>query len=631
MPAVAAAVTTGGAPRPLPSDFQVYGSGSVRPHRVRFDPTDPAFLARLSDGRLAFRVLGPPDVEEAMVLTRVDEPVAVVTGFPLTLVGAAGAVSLWEATIVPPAPAFGCSIALRLAGGAAVYLAPTGITSGIERLDRFPVTVAEVPCHDAPSWAQGAVIYQIFPDRFANGDPGNDPADVAAWGSEPTRVGFMGGDLAGIAATADYLADLGVDVLYLTPIFTSPSNHRYDTVDYLAVDPMLGGDQALADLVAALHRRSIRVLLDVSLNHVHPRFAPFADVVTTGAASPFSGWFQVSSWPARVEVRPQMIEPGDFWHEHVERIREETGVPVVVADGDGAAVAATYDAWYGVPTMPRINLGDPAARRFMLDVVTHWVKRFDIDGWRMDVVRYIDHDFWIEAREELRAVKPDAYLLAEVMGDASRWLAGDEFDATMNYTFRDLCVDFFAKGTIDAATMLEGYLAMTAMYSPAVTAMNHNLIGSHDMPRFLTEAGGDLDRLLLATLFQVTVPGAPGLYYGDEVAMEGGRDPANRGGFPGEGGGDTEHLGRVRSLLRVRRQRPSLLAGGWRLLGYEGDALAYERVAGGERTVVALNLATETVRLPVAIDGDVLWSHGRTRPRRRSLRLGPRSGAVIAG
>jgi glycosidase len=617
---------------PLDADFQVFGSGSVRPHRVRFDPADPGFLSRLPGGRLVFRVLAPARTVEVMVLARGEGAVPPVTGLPLTRLGAAGAVSLWEGATPPPGPAFGCSVACRLDDGTAVYLAATGITSGVERLDRFPVVCDDVPCHDPPPWAAGAVIYQVFPDRFANGDPGNDPAEVAPWGSEPTRTGFQGGDLAGLAARADHLAELGVDVVYLTPIFDSPSNHRYDTVDYLAVDPVLGGDEALADLVETLHHRSIRVILDVSLNHTHPRFAPFADLVANGEDSPYLGWFAVSDWPPRLEYRPDAVTEGGFWDELITRVRAETEIPVVAVDGADPPVRTTYETWNGVPTMPRVDLGHPAARRFMLDVITRWVRAADIDGWRMDVVRYVDHDFWAEARRELRAVKPDAYLLAEVMGDARRWLAGDEFDATMNYTFRDLCVDFFAKGVLDAAGLLEGFLEMTAMYSPAVTAMSHNLIGSHDMPRFLTEAGGDVDRLTLATLFQLTVPGAPGLYYGDEVAMAGGPDPANRGAFPWDGG-DRAHLERVRSLLAVRRRRPSLRTGWWRLLAHDADAFAYERSicpedGVAERTVVALNSGNTPTTLPVAGVGEPLWSHRSVRRNRRSLRLGPRAGLV---
>ncbi len=613
----------------------MFGSGSVRPHRVRFDPTDPGFLARLPDGRLVFRVLAPARAAEVMVLTRIDGAKPPVTGHPLVLLGAAGTVSLWEGAAVPPGPAFGCSVACRLDDGTAVYLARTGITSGVERLDRFPVACVDVPCHDMPPWAAGAVVYQVFPDRFANGDPGNDPADVAPWGSEPTRTGFQGGDLTGIASRADYLADLGVDLVYLTPVFASPTNHRYDTVDYFAVDPTLGGDEALAGLVEALHRRSIRVILDVSLNHTHPSFAPFADLVANGEDSAYRGWFVVADWPVRLEYRPDAVTEGGFWEEHLARIRSETAIPVVAVDGDGPPVRTTYESWHGVPTMPRVDLGHPPVRRYMLDVVTHWVRSFAIDGWRMDVVRYIDHDFWAEARREVRSVKPDAYLLAEVMGDARRWLAGDEFDATMNYTFRDLCVDFFARGAIDAGELLEGFLEMTAMYSPAVTAMSHNLIGSHDTPRFLTEAGGDLDRLTLATLFQLTVPGAPGLYYGDEVAMTGGHDPANRGAFPSDGG-DPAHLERVSSLLSVRRRRPSLRSGWWRLLAHDADAFAYERLtspedAVAERTVVALNGGKTPTTLPVAGVGEPLWSHRSVRRNRRSLRLGPRAGLVAEG
>ena len=167
----------------------------------------------------------------------------------------------------------------------------------------------------------------------------------------------------------------------------------------------------------------------------------------------------------------------------------------------------------------------------MIDVTTRWLGEFDIDGWRMDVVRYIDHDVWRDVRAAVRSVRPDAYLLAEVMGDAGRWLRGDEFDATMNYTFRELSIDYFATGVIGTPTFLEGVLELLAMYPPDVTEVNHNLLGSHDTPRFLTMAGGDTDSLMLATLFQLTFPGAPGLYYGDELPMEGGADPDNRRGF----------------------------------------------------------------------------------------------------
>jgi hypothetical protein len=326
---------------------------------VRFDPTDPAFLSRTPDGELVFRVLGPPDVAVAMVVTRHDD---VVVGHPLSPVGAAGATSLWEGVVAPPAPAFSYSIALRLGDadtGAPVYLAPTGIASGIERLDRFDVVVADVPAHEAPAWAAGTVIYQIFPDRFADGDPATDPGDVETWDTPPTDRGFKGGDLVGVTSHVDHLRDLGVGAVYLTPVFASPSNHRYDAVDYLHVDPMVGGDAALGDLVETLHRHDMEVILDVSLNHVHPRFFAFADLAANGPDSPYTGWFAVREWPIEVRYRPALIEPGGFEDVHLGRLRTETDLPVAARTDPGPPIETTYESWYGVPTMPRVNLQNP--------------------------------------------------------------------------------------------------------------------------------------------------------------------------------------------------------------------------------------------------------------------------------
>jgi neopullulanase len=264
------------------------------------------------------------------------------------------------------------------------------------------------------------------------------------------------------------------------------------------------------------------------------------------------------------------------------------------------------------------------------------VRTLDLDGWRMDVVRYIDHDFWIDLRREIRAIRPDVYLLAEVMGDARRWLMGDEFDATMNYTFRELCVDYFALEHIDTPVFLEGLLEMTAMYSPAVTAMNHNLLGSHDMPRFLTVAGGDERSLLLATVLQLTLPGAPGLYYGDEVPMAGGADPANRGAMEWARLGGSHHRA-VADLVRLRRDSKALQTGSWRLLAAVGDAFVYERRLGDEPVVVAINRGRVPATLPIADTstgtgtGRILWSVGSADLAPTGLTLGPRSGAVCVG
>lgn len=610
---------------PLAADFQPFGNGNVRPHRIRFDPGDRAFLSKDAAGRVTFRVLAPAATIEALVVIRTEA----VAGYPMRRVAVAGSASLWECVIQPPAHHLTFSLAFRLEGDVPVYLAATGVTSAIERIDRFEVDLADVTPHDVPGWAEGALIYQIFPERFARSSAIEGRSGMEPWSAVPSSRSFLGGDLAGIVERLPYLTDLGVDVVYLNPIFTSPSNHRYDTVDYRSVDPSLGGDEALRALVAALHANRQKILLDVSLNHCHPRFFAFADIVANGPDSEYAGWFEVEEWPVRVRYRPHLLEKGSYWATHLSRLEDESGVPVEETGGEGPVLDPTYSAWYGVPLMPRIDLQHPEARRYMLDTATYWVREFGIDGWRMDVVRYVDHDFWSDLRREVRGVDPDVYLLAEVMGDARRWLQGDEFDAVMNYTFRDLAVDYFALRTIDAEAFLEGLVEMISMYSPVVTLANQNLLGSHDTPRFLTLAGGDVRALLLATLVQLTLPGAPGLYYGDEVAMEGAGDPDNRRGMAWDEVGSDHHRA-VRELIAVRRARPCLRTGDWRMLSVVGDAFGFERTTPDARAVVVVNGGDEETLLPVRGVTVRSWAAGEVSVTADGVRLGPRSGAVLA-
>ena len=600
--------------------------GNIVPRPIGYDPADPACLSRIDDELLVFRTTAPVDVVAAYVA--VDDGVAdgrhSATGYPMTKIGAAGTVSLWECVVRPTTAQLDYTLAFELANGGAMYWGTTGLTTGIERLERFGLRVDDVVHHDLPDWARGMVLYQIFPDRFASGDDSLTPDDAEPWVAPPTRTGFKGGDLVGIRKQLDYLEELGVDAIYLNPIFTSPSNHKYDAADYYTVDPALGGNEALDELVADAHSRTMKVILDVSLNHAHPNFAPFADVIARGAASEFADWFIVNEWPVRLKVRPPELqtEQSPLWTEQIPRIEAETDLVVEHAADPGPAVEPTYDAWFGVPTMPRIELQNPQARQAMIDVAVHWVAAHDIDGWRMDVVRYIDPDFWSDLRSQVRAVRSDTYLLAEVMGDSHQWLLGDKFDATMNYTFRQLCLDYFATEAIDTTEMLDGLLRMLAMYSPAVTAVNHNLIGSHDTARFLTLAEGDTSRLLLATALQLTIPGAPGLYYGDEIAMEGGVDPDNRGAFDWARVG-SEHHAAVRSLVRLRRERSALQHGDIRFV--DSDEIVFQRSDAVESVTVVINRGASAM---ATTSGPVLWSCGTVEYAAGTLTVGPGSAAV---
>jgi glycosidase len=269
--------------------------------------------------------------------------------------------------------------------------------------------------------------------------------------------------------------------------------------------------------------------------------------------------------------------------------------------------------------MPRLKVSHPEARRYVLEVATSWLEEFDIDGWRMDVARYVDDDLWPELRRAVRAARPDAYLLCEIMGEAARWLEGDAFDGTMNYTFRDLAVRFFAERSLNGERIVAGITRMLAGYPRAAIEASQNLLSSHDRPRFRHLCGGDPGRMHAATIFQLTMPGAPGIYYGDEVGLTGGDDPGSRGTFPwhDEASWDRRQLAITSELGRLRRGNAALRRGGWEPLWWDGDVLAYLRIHQGERVLVVLTRgeAPPSIRLDLAdANPEVLWGTGIVRP-----------------
>ena len=600
-------------------DLGIFGlPGDVTPRDVRFDPTDRAFLDREPDGRFRFRCHTQPDLTDATVVARQGQTIR---GFEMSLVAITTRNAIWEIVArLEPGDEF--SLAFRSQEGRPVYFVPTGISNAVERLDRWPLP--DLPPLEVPSWIRGAVIYQIFPDRFANGDPSNDPIGIEEWDSEPGNRGFYGGDLHGVIQHLDYLQALGAEVLYLNPIFLSPSNHRYDAIDYEQVDPVLGGNDALFSLVDLAHKRGMKIVLDASFNHCHPRFFAFQDLVKRGQSSRYRNWFVVNDWPVRIKVRG----PLRGWQaEWLPIWARQAGLELDYVDDEGPAVEPTYEAWYGVPTMPRVNLADEGARAYMLEIGARWVREAGIDGWRLDVARYVDPDFWNDFRQSVRKVNPEAYLLAEIFGDAGDWLQGDRFDATMNYTFRDICLRFLARQEADAGETAGDLAHLWAMYPWPVTLANQNLLGSHDTARFLTAADDEVWRLQLATLLQLTFPGAPGLYYGDEIGLTGNGDPDCRRTF--DWGRDP--LGHpvaqsISSLTALRRRHPALIAGEWRPLASRGNVLAFSRYRGRSRLAVVINRGGRArYSLPAA--RRLLW--GDARLDGDTLTIPSRSGAIL--
>ena len=277
---------------------------------------------------------------------------------------------------------------------------------------------------DPPAWVSDAVFYQIFPDQFARSDRVAKPGPLETWDSPPTTYGFKGGDLLGIVDHLDYIADLGVNALYLTPIFASASNHRYHTYDYYSVDPLLGGDAALRELLDACHARGMRVVLDGVFNHSGRGFWPFHHVLENGLDSPYVDWF------------------------YIDRQGLAAGRPLRPYPGPRDSGRLGYEAWWGLPALPKLNVGNPRMREHLMGAVEHWLK-FGIDGWRLDVAEEIGADFWREFRKRVRAINPDAYIVAEIWHEKPEWTAGDTFDALMNYPVTEALLSFTAAHTID--------------------------------------------------------------------------------------------------------------------------------------------------------------------------------------
>jgi neopullulanase len=470
---------------------------------------------------------------------------------------------------------------------------------------------------DVPAWVRDAVFYQVFPDRFASSARVAKPGPLEPWDSAPTTTGFKGGDLLGIAERLDELADLGVTALYLTPIFASASNHRYHTYDYLAVDPLLGGTPALRELVDALHARGMRIVLDGVFNHCGRGFWPFHHVAENGLDSPYADWFHLDR--ARLAA-------GHGLQPYPGRIGAAVGG---AADHARQSLSATgYRAWWDLPGLPKLNTDHPPVREYLWSVAEHWL-RFGIDGWRLDVPEEIaDERFWQEFRRRCRAVRPDAYLVGEIWDEAPAWLRGDRFDALMGYPLQAAILGFTGGPSLsqalvqghhelkrrvrplDAAGFGARLAELLRANDPATSAAMLNLLSSHDTPRFLTVVSGDAAAFRMATLLQMSLPGAPCVYYGDEVGMQGGNDPGCRGAFPVPGAPRDEALREsVRALVAARAAHPALRSDRVVVAGTAGNAIVLERggagdaSAAGETLVVGVNAGVTAAEVPVRLPG----------------------------
>ncbi len=424
----------------------------------------------------------------------------------------------------------------------------------------------EVDVHTIPEWVKDAVFYQIFPERFHNGNKDNDPDQIECWDTGiPARENFFGGDLEGIIQKIDHLDELGINALYMTPVFKSTTNHKYDTTDYFEIDPHFGDKETLKRLVDICHEKGIKVVLDAVFNHCGYMNDKFQDVVEKGIESQYYDWFYIKEWPISYD-------------------------------------ALTYQTFGFEPKMPKLNTANPEVIDYLLEVATYWIEYAGIDGWRLDVANEIDHEFWRKFRKAVKSVNPDAYIVGEIWHNAQPWVLGDQFDGSMNYPFTRACLQYFAwnKGTpVEFADMINTNIVR---YSHQANIAMLNLLDSHDTPRFLTEAGGDMVALLMAAMFQMTFEGAPSVYYATEIGMEGAGDPDCRRPMKWDRNTwDMNVFDFYKKIIKMRHENIELRQGDFQFV-YHENVLIYKKVHKDATTLIMMNRTENEHNVSVALE-----------------------------
>ncbi|KQC10493.1 MAG: hypothetical protein APR54_03090 [Candidatus Cloacimonas sp. SDB] len=501
-----------------------------------------------------------------------------------------------------------------------LLLGSEGFHHEISEKHYFRFSKAEFELFVTPEWAKKGIIYQIFIDRFYNGNPENDQ-DFKEWYYEgltnPPPPGkklssqqpcynfvndwydcsglrqspfhadgiadhfsFYGGDLAGIRQKLDYLADLGITIIYLNPLFEARSNHKYDCADYKKIDPHFGTSEEFKKLVENCHARNMKIILDVAFNHTGDTFWAFTDAREKGPESDYFHWYEWKKWPL-----PQ----------------NEDYIP-----------SEYYSCWWGLGHMPDLdydksrfspeenpirNIQEAEPNwdvvNYILDVAAYWLKEMDIDGFRLDVPNEVPFWFWKLFRQKVKSLKSDAYIVGEIWHNAEEWIGNNYFDAVMNYAcFKDPVILFFNLRKCTAKDFDKALKPGLMNYPWQAVQVMMNLLDSHDTFRYLEIAQGDFSRLKMALIFQMTYPGIPHIWYGDEIGMMGAHDPDCRRPFNWKYEADSKKVGLhnfYKKLIRIRKENPSLVSGSFKPLYLEGMIYAYSRILADQEILVILN------------------------------------------
>lgn len=442
----------------------------------------------------------------------------------------------------------------------------------------------EIDRFKALKWAEETVWYQIFPERFANGDKSNDPKGALRWGSKvPGRQDYFGGDLQGVIDHLDYVKELGINGIYLCPIFKAYSNHKYDTIDYRKIDPDFGDEKVFKNLVEECHKRGIKVMLDAVFNHMGDQSPQWQDVLAKGKDSKYAAWFHINEFPASYK------ESDDFEEAH----------------------QLTYDTFAFTPHMPKLNTANSEVQEYLLDTAKYWIENFDIDAWRLDVANEVDHAFWKKFRKVCDETKEDFYILGEIWHSAQKWLEGDEFHAVMNYAYTDAIMGYFVKKQFSLKERVSAINQQLMLYRDQTNQVQFNVLDSHDTPRLLTQAQEDKELMKQVLVFTYLQPGVPCLYYGDEIGMTGGADPLCRKCMVWkEDEQDQELFQFVKKLIALRKTWQKMISQArmdWQETNEENGLLILERKLNGETLQAIFNTGKQEMNL--AITGEILFSH----------------------
>ncbi len=430
-----------------------------------------------------------------------------------------------------------------------------------------------------PAWVNDTVWYQIFPERFCNGDPSNDPEGTKPWKNQGTVTNdeFYGGDLEGIIQKLPYLQDLGINGIYLTPINEAPSCHKYDTTDYTKIDPHFGNEETFMRLVNEAHERGIRIMLDGVFNHSGEFFAPWQDVCQKGPESMYYDWFMINEWPLEL--------------------------------GNGAARKKQFYTFAFYDNMPKLNTNNKVVRDYLLEVCETWVRKYNVDGIRLDVANEISHIFCKELRTRMKAINPDIYILGEIWHDAMPWLRGDEFDSVMNYPLGQSIKDFW----IDKSQTNDDFeFTINRCYTGYMQQTNDvlfNLLDSHDTQRLRSHTK-NLDEFFQQIAVLFTMPGCPCIYYGTEIAMEGGHDPDCRRCMPWEdieAGNYKERISVIKQIINLRKTEPLMKSRNFHFPNRIDNKRVIEFMKVGwidQYLEVIINCSEEDIEIPY--EGEIL-------------------------